>query len=84
MNHPMKHENIVLKLERLLHEADALAEGKSNLEIDEDPRICALMLQAEPIIEELDFIVNNAFPNHPEKVALWRKNMGIDQEQDDE
>ena len=59
-------------------EADALSEGKCSVEIDEDPRICALMLQAELIIEELDQIVHTAFPNHPEKVAIWKKAMGID------
>jgi hypothetical protein len=74
----MKNENIVSMLERLVTEADALSEGKSSVEIDEDPRICGLMLQAEPIIEELDQIVNTAFPNHPEKVAIWKKAMGID------
>jgi hypothetical protein len=42
------------------------------------------MLEAEPIIEELDQIVNNAFPNHPEKVAHWKKSMGIDQEESGE
>jgi hypothetical protein len=80
----MKHENIVRTLERLVAEADALAEGKSSVEIDEDPRICSLMIQVEPLIEELDNIVNNAFPNHPEKVAHWRKAMGIDQDESDE
>ena len=80
----MKNENIVSRLERIVTEADALAEGKSSVEIDEDPRICGLMLEAEPIIEELDDIVNNAFPNHPEKVAHWKKAMGIDQEESDE
>ena len=47
--------------------------------VEEDPRICGLMLQAESIIEELDQIVNTAFPNHPEKVAIWKKTMGIDE-----
>ena len=80
----MKNENIVSRLERIVAEADALAEGKSSVEIDEDPRLCGLMLEAEPIIEELDHIVNNAFPNHPEKVAHWKKAMGIDREESDE
>jgi hypothetical protein len=80
----MKHENIVSRLERLVAEADALAEGKSIVEIEEDPRICGLMLEAETIIEELDDIVNHAFPDHPEKVAHWRKAMGIDQGESDE
>jgi hypothetical protein len=75
-----KNENLVFTLKRLVTEAEALSEGKSSVEIDEDPRICALMLQAEPIIEELDQIVNTAFPNHPEKVTLWRKAMGLDDE----
>ena len=74
----IKNENIVSMLERLVTEADALSEGKSTVEIEEDPRICALMLQAESIIEELDQIVHTAFPNHPEKVAIWKKAMGID------
>jgi len=74
----MKNENIVAMLERLVTEADALSEGKGSVEIEEDPRICALMLQAELIIEELDQIVDTAFPNHPEKVAIWKKAMGID------
>ena len=74
----MKNENIVSMLERLVTEADALSEGKSSVEINEDPRICALMVQAEAIIEELDQIVHTAFPNHPEKVAIWKKAMGID------
>ena len=74
----MKNENIVSLLERLVNEADALSEGKSSVEIDEDPRLCALMLQPESIIEELDQIVLTAFPNHPEKVAIWKKAMGID------
>jgi hypothetical protein len=73
-----KHENLVNKLERLVTEANALSEGKSSIEIDEDPRICAIVMQLEPIIEELDLIVNTAFPNHPEKVALLRKRMGMD------
>ena len=75
-----KNENLVSRLERLVTEAEALSAGKSSVEIDEDPRICALMMQAEPIIEELDQIVNTAFPNHPEKVALWKKTMGLDDE----
>ena len=61
-NAVMKNENIVSMLERLVTEANALSEGKSSVEIDEDPRICALMLQAESIIEELDQIVHTAFP----------------------
>ena len=77
----MKHENIVLRLERLVNEADALSEGKDLVEIEEDPRICALMIEAEAIIEEIDLIVNNAFPNHPKKVALWKRNMGIEDEE---
>jgi hypothetical protein len=76
----MKNENIVSMLERLVAEADALSEGKSTVEIEEDPRICGLMLQAESIIEELDLIVHTAFPNHPEKVAFWKKAMGIDED----
>ena len=75
-----KNENLINTLARLVSEAEALSEGKSSVEIDEDPRICALMLQAEPIIEELDQIVNTAFPQHPEKVAIWKKNMGIDED----
>ncbi len=80
----MKNENIIRTLERLVAEADALSEGKSSVEIDEDPRICALMMQAEPIIEELDQIVTTAFPNHPEKVAHWKKAMGIEDEESDQ
>ena len=75
-----KNENLICTLARLVTEAEALSEGKSSVEIDEDPRICALMLQAEPIIEELDQIVNTAFPKHPEKVAIWKKAMGLDGE----
>ena len=78
----MKNENIIRTLERLVAEANELSEGKSSVEIDEDPRICALMMQAERIIEELDQIVNTAFPNHPEKVAHWRKAMGIEDEEE--
>ena len=78
----MKNENIVRTLERLVAEADELSKGKSIVEIDEDPRICALMMQAEPIIEEIDQIVNTAFPNHPEKVAHWRKAMGIEDDEE--
>ncbi|HMG77028.1 MAG TPA: hypothetical protein VK582_26375 [Pyrinomonadaceae bacterium] len=78
----MKNENIVSILERLVTEANALSEGKSSVEIEEDPRICGLMLQAEPLIEELDQIVDTAFPNHPEKVAIWKKAMGIDVDDD--
>jgi hypothetical protein len=77
-NAVMKNENIVAMLERLVTEANALAEGKSGVEIDEDPRICGLMLQADSIIEELDQIIHTAFPDHPEKVAIWKKAMGID------
>jgi hypothetical protein len=77
----MKHENIIAILDRLVTEADALAKGKSSVEIDEDPRICALMQQAEPIIEELDQIINT-FPNNSEKVVLWKKSMGIDVDDD--
>jgi hypothetical protein len=80
----MKNENIVAMLERLVTEADALAEGKSSVEIDEDPMICGLMLQVNSIIEELDQIIHTAFPNHPEKVAIWKKAMGIDDDDDDE
>jgi hypothetical protein len=80
----MKNENIVSMLARLVTEADALSEGKSSVEIGEDPRICGLMLQAESIIEELDQIVNTAFPNHPEKVAIWKEAMGIDVDDDPE
>jgi hypothetical protein len=80
----MKNENIVAMLERLVTEAEALAEGKSTVEIDEDPRLCALMLQAEVIIEELDQIILTAFPNHPEKVAFWKKSMGIDEDDESE
>jgi hypothetical protein len=80
----MKNENIVSRLARLVTEAEALSEGKSSVEIEEDPRICGLMLQAEPIIEELDQIVNTAFPNHPEKVATWNKNMGLEVDDDTE
>ena len=76
----MKNENIVSMLERLVTEANALSEGKGSVEIDEDRRICALMLQAESIIEELDQIINTAFPNHPEKVAIWKKNVCIDED----
>ena len=78
----MKNENIVSMLERLVTEADALSEGKGSVEIEEDPRICALMLQAELIIEELDQIVDTAFPNDPEKVAIWKREMGIDVDDD--
>ena len=80
----MKNENIVSMLQRLVTEADALSEGKSSIEVEEDPRICGLMLQVESIIEELDQIVNTAFPNHPEKVAIWKKNMGIDSDDESE
>ena len=79
----MKNENIVSILERLVTEANALSEGKSSVEIDEDPRLCELMLKAESIIEELDQIITTAFPNHPEKVAIWKKNMGIDEDDDE-
>jgi len=78
----MKNENIVSMLERLVTEADALSEGKGSVEIEEDPRICALMLQADSIIEELDQIVDTAFPNDPEKVAIWKREMGIDVDDD--
>ncbi|MDT4968188.1 MAG: hypothetical protein QOJ64_2925 [Acidobacteriota bacterium] len=61
-----------------MNEAEALSEGKSIVEIEEDPQICGLMLQLESIIEELDQIVLTAFPNHSEKVTLWKKAMGID------
>ena len=80
----MKNENIVYTLERLVAEAEELSKGKSEVEIDEDPRICALMMQAEPIIEELDQIVCTAFPNHPEKEAIWKKAMGIEDEESDQ
>ena len=43
----MKNENIVSMLERLVTEAEALSEGKSSVEVEEDPLICGLMLQAE-------------------------------------
>jgi hypothetical protein len=79
----MKNENIIRTLERLVAEANELSEGKSSVEVDEDPRICALMMQAEPIIEELDQIVNTGFPNHPQKVAHWKKAMGIEDEESD-
>ena len=80
----MKNENIVSMLERLVTEAEALSEGKSSVEVEEDPHICGLMLQAESIIEELDQIVTTAFPNHPEKVAIWKKAMGIDSDDETE
>jgi hypothetical protein len=80
----MKNENIVAMLGRLVSEAEALSEGKSSVEIDQDPRICGLMLQADSIIEELELIINTAFANHPEKVALWKKNMGIDDDDESE
>ena len=80
----LKNENIVSILKRLVTEAEALSEGKSRIEIEEDPRICGLMLQADSIIEELDQIVCTAFPNHPEKVAIWKKNMGIDEDDESE
>ena len=76
----MKNEDLVAQLGRLVTEANALSEGKSSVEIDEDPRISALMQQAESIIKELDQIVQTAFPNHPEKVAIWKKAMGIDKD----
>jgi hypothetical protein len=79
----MKNENIVAMLERLMAEAEVLAEGKSIVEIDEDPRLCGLMLQVESIIEELDQIILTAFPNHPEKVAIWKKAMGIGEDDDE-
>ena len=81
---PLKHENIVSTLARLVDEAKELSKGKSEIEVEEDPRICGLMLQAETIIEEIDLIVNTAFPDHPEKVAIWKKNMGIYPEEDDD
>jgi hypothetical protein len=80
----MKNENIVSILERLVTEAEALSEGKSSVEVEQDPRICGLMLQAEPIIEELDQIVHTAFPNHPEKVAIWEKTMGLYEDDESE
>ena len=79
-----KNENLVSKLARLVTEAEALSEGKSSVEIDEDPRICALMLQAEPIIEELEQILNTAFAKHPEKVAIWKKALDIDADDETE
>jgi hypothetical protein len=79
----MKNAHIIRPLERLVAEANELSEGKSSVEIDEDPRICGLMIQAEPIIEELDQIVKTAFPNHPQKVAHWKKAMGIEDEESD-
>jgi hypothetical protein len=79
----MKNENIVTMLERLVAEADALSEGKSTVEIEEDPRLCALTLQLESIVEELDQIVTTAFPNHPEKVGIWKKAMGIGSDDDE-
>ena len=75
----MKHENLVLKLERLVTQAEQLAEGKSVVEVEEDPRICALMIEAEPIVEELENILNGAFANYPEKLALWKKKMGMEE-----
>jgi len=75
-----KNENLVSTLARLVTKAEALSEGKSRVEIEEDPRICALMLQAESIIEELEQIINTAFQNHPEKIASWKKAMGLDDE----
>ena len=75
-----KNENLVRTLARLVTEAEALSKGKSSVEIDEDPRICALMLQAEPIIDELEQILNTAFSKHPEKVAILKKAMGLDDE----
>jgi len=35
-----------------------------------------LVAEANALSE--DQIVTTAFPNHPEKVAIWKKNMGID------
>ena len=79
----MKNENIVATLGRLMSEATALSEGKTPIEIGEDPRICGLMVQVESIIEELEQIVETAFPNHPEKVALWKKVLSIDVDDDE-
>jgi hypothetical protein len=36
------------------------------------------MEQAEPIIEELDQLINTAYPNNSEKVILWKKSMRMD------
>ena len=78
----MEHENIIRKLERLVSEAEALAKEKNSpVEIDEDPRICALMLQAEPLIEELDQIALEMFRSNPEKLAWWKKIMEMDEEE---
>jgi hypothetical protein len=74
----MKNEDLVAPLGRLVTEANALSEGKSSIEIDEDPRISELLLQAESIIKELDQIVQTAFPNHPEKITIWKKALDID------
>ena len=46
--------------------------------------ISVLEWRPESIIKELDQIVQTAFPNHPEKVAIWKKAMGIDDDDDDE
>lgn len=70
----MKHENIVLELERIVAEANGIVATKSDeVEIEEDPRLVALMERAAQIIEELDPLVRETLRIYPDKMALWDK-----------
>jgi len=80
----MEHEDIVRKLGRIVNEADALVKTKaSEVEVEEDPRIVALMLEIEKIVEELDPIVLETFRHNPAKIAEWKKIMACDQDEDE-
>ena len=70
----MKHENIVSELERIVAEAEAIAATKADeVEMEEDPRLVALMERAMQIIEELDPLVRETWRIYPDKLAEWNK-----------
>jgi hypothetical protein len=67
-----KHENIVGELERIVAEADRIAANKADpVEMEEDPRLVALMERAMQIVEELDPLVRQTLRIYPDKMAEW-------------
>ena len=70
----MKHENIISELERIVAEADRIAATKADeVEMEEDPRLVALMERAMQIIEELDPLVRETLRIYPDKLADWNR-----------
>ena len=70
----MKHENIVAELERIVAQAERIAATKADeVEMEEDPRLVALMERAAEIIEELDPLVRETLRIYPDKLANWNR-----------